>query len=81
MTRRAAQRALIAATALSYRNAGRFAWHFARGKLAADPVFGAVFARDLIPSDVRLLDLGCGQGLLMAWLLTAQALHRHGEWP
>ena len=28
-----------------------------------------------------MLDLGCGQGLLAAWLLAAGAAHRAGRWP
>lgn len=64
-----------------YRPAGRFAYYFARGKLGRDPVFAALLARDLIPEGARLLDLGCGQGLLAAWLDAAHAIHRGGQWP
>lgn len=63
-----------------YRPAGRFAYHFARGKLGRDPVFAALLARGLIPEGARLLDLGCGQGLLAAWLEAARASHRGGQW-
>ena len=31
-----------------YRSAGRFAWHFARGKLGMDPVFRHLLSRGLI---------------------------------
>ncbi|HLQ11878.1 MAG TPA: methyltransferase domain-containing protein [Steroidobacteraceae bacterium] len=64
-----------------YRPSGRFAHYFARGKLGRDPVFAALLARGLIPEDARLLDLGCGQGLLAAWLEAARASHREGQWP
>ncbi len=63
-----------------YRPSGRFAYYFARGKFAGDPVFAALLARDLIPEGARLLDLGCGQGLLAAWLDAARASHRAGQW-
>ena len=41
----AAWRALRDAAAAPYRRAGRFAWHFARGKLGRDPVFRALLER------------------------------------
>lgn len=64
-----------------YRSAGRFAWHFARGKLGGDPVFVGLLRHGLIPDNARVLDIGCGQGLLASWLLSAQALQRSGNWP
>ncbi len=64
-----------------YRPSGRFAYYFARGKLGRDPVFAALLAGGLIPEGVRLLDLGCGLGLLAAWLDAARASHRGGQWP
>jgi len=64
-----------------YRASGRFAWHFARGKLRGDPVFFGLLQHGLIPDAERLIDLGCGQGLLASWLLEARALHESGLWP
>jgi SAM-dependent methyltransferase len=64
-----------------YRAAGRFAYHFARGKLAGDPVFIDLLKLGLFPDDARILDLGCGQGLLAAWLLSARKLYDAGDWP
>jgi SAM-dependent methyltransferase len=64
-----------------YRSAGNFAWHFARGKLNGDPVFFGLLEHGLIPDAKRLIDLGCGQGLLASWLLEARALHESGNWP
>lgn len=64
-----------------YRGAGRFAYHFARGKLGGDPMFLAMLERGLIPDRARILDLGCGQGLLAAWLLAARQAWEAGEWP
>jgi SAM-dependent methyltransferase len=75
---------LVNSASAYYRAAGHFAWHFARGKLATDPVFAALLARGLLAGRSRILDLGCGQGLLAAWLLAARALHASDEphaWP
>ena len=72
---------LIAAATAPYRAAGTFAWHFAQGKLRGDPVFAGVLEQAMIPPCERLLDLGCGQGLLAAWLLAARARHMAGDWP
>lgn len=64
-----------------YRQAGRFAWHFAKGKLSGDPVFFGLLENGLIPDASRLIDLGCGQGLLASWLLEARKLYEAGIWP
>jgi SAM-dependent methyltransferase len=73
--------ALVDAASAPYRAASRFAWHFARGKLTSDPAFAAILARGLLSERARILDLGCGQGLLAAWLLAARAAYREGRWP
>lgn len=72
---------LVDAASDPYRAAGRFAWHFARGKLAGDPAFAAILRRGLLQDSARILDLGCGQGLLASWLLAAQAARLAGRWP
>jgi SAM-dependent methyltransferase len=73
--------ALVDAASAPYRAAGRFAWLFARGKLRNDPAFATILARGLLTESKRVLDLGCGQGLLASWLLAAHAAHRAGHWP
>lgn len=72
---------LIDKAAAPYRSAGRFAWGFARGKLGGDPVFVGLLERGLIPERARILDIGCGQGLLASWLLAAKAMAEQGKWP
>jgi len=65
-----------------YCGAGMFAWRFAQGKLSGDPMFTAILASDLLAGRARILDLGCGQGLLAAWLLAARALYAsERDWP
>jgi len=76
-----AWRALVSAASEPYQRAGRFAWHFARGKLRWDPVFGHLIARGLIAPRTRVLDIGCGQGLLASLLAAAAQAARQGGWP
>lgn len=75
------RRDLLAAATAPYRRAGHFARHFAKGKLGGDPAFFGLLEHGLIPDSQRLIDLGCGQGLLASWLLSARALHESGNWP
>lgn len=72
---------LVRAAAEPYRSAGRYAWLFAKGKLGGDPVFQFLLRRGLLPDRGRLLDLGCGQGLLIALLRAARDRFANGEWP
>ncbi len=72
---------LLDAASAPYRSAGRFAYYFARGKLRADPVFRAILELGLLEGRARLLDLGCGQGLLCAWLKGAERCYERGRWP
>jgi SAM-dependent methyltransferase len=72
---------LVDTAAAPYRTLGHFAWHFARGKLRVDPVFTAILKRGLIPGETRVVDLGCGQGVLLALLLAAEQRFTAGHWP
>jgi len=74
-------RNVAAAAARRYVPAGRFATRYALGKLCHDPVFAAVLAQGLIPDRARLVDLGCGQGLLFAILVAARDAFERGAWP
>jgi SAM-dependent methyltransferase len=78
----AATSALIDAASAPYRSADRFAYYLARGKLRGDPAFTGILEQGLLLRSDRILDLGCGQGLLAAWLLAARWRHAGcGEWP
>lgn len=72
---------LLDAASKPYRLAGRFAYHFARGKLRTDPVYRAILEFGLLLGRARVLDLGCGQGLLAAWLQAAESCYARGSWP
>ena len=74
-------RLLFDAATRPYVGAGRQAWHFARGKLRYDPVFFSLLRRGLLPDRGSLLDLGCGQGILLSLLKAAKEQYRAGLWP
>jgi SAM-dependent methyltransferase len=74
-------RTLHRAACEPYRRAGRFAWHFARGKLGRDPVFRSLLERGEIKPGARVVDIGCGQGLLASLLREIDRLDAHGHWP
>lgn len=63
---------VAARAAERYRPAGRFAYHFARGKLRRDPVYRAVLEGGFLPAAGTVLDLGCGGGLMLAVLAAAR---------
>jgi SAM-dependent methyltransferase len=72
---------LLAGATEPYRAAGRFAYYFARGKLHGDPAFSGILERGLLRGRASILDLGCGQGLLAAWLAAAARCWASGSWP
>jgi SAM-dependent methyltransferase len=64
--------ALIDAASAPYWATDRFGYYRARGKLRGDPAFTGILKEGLLLGSERILDLGCGQGLLAAWLVAAQ---------
>lgn len=77
----AAWRQLHHTACAPYKRAGRFAWHFARGKLGRDPVFRQLFEQGLLGSAAfaRVVDIGCGQGLLASLLDATRSVK--AQWP
>lgn len=65
----------------AYRFSGHFNYHWARGKLGGDSIFPALIEHRVFRDDAAILDLGCGRGLLPAWLLAAERLAASGHWP
>nr|WP_236589222.1 class I SAM-dependent methyltransferase [Ramlibacter aurantiacus] len=76
-----AWRQLLDLASEPYRGAGRFAWHFARGKLGMDPVFRHLLRHGLIAPGARVLDIGCGQGLLASLLRACGRGEVAHRWP
>ena len=74
-------RDLIEETAYRYLGSGMFHWEFVRGKLRHDPVYLQILRQGLLPSEGRLLDLGCGRGILLSLLLTARDRYDRGLYP
>lgn len=68
-----AWRALVHAACQPYRPVGRFPYHFAAGKLGRDPVFAELLRQGLLRPGARVLDIGCGQGVLAALLHACDA--------
>ena len=56
------------------------AWEFARGKLRGDPIYRTTLFGGVLPSGGTLLDIGCGQGLMLALLADAHR-DRTAPWP
>jgi SAM-dependent methyltransferase len=74
-------RPVFEAATRPYRAAGRYTWNLAKGKLRLDPVFHALLRRGLLPDGGSLVDLGCGQGVLLSLLKAARDQYAAGRWP
>lgn len=59
---------LVDRAARPYLDTGYPQWEFVRGKLRLDPVYLRLVTSGLLPSRGRLVDLGCGRGILLALL-------------
>ncbi|HEX7156526.1 MAG TPA: class I SAM-dependent methyltransferase [Burkholderiaceae bacterium] len=75
------KRRLLDDAAAPYRATGTFNYRWARSKLGHDPMFTALIELAIFPDGARVLDLGCGRGLLAAWFLAAERLAAQGRWP
>ncbi len=76
-----AQLAICRRASRPYLEADRYAYYFARCKLAADPLFTDLLLSGALSGCQHVVDLGCGQGLLTAWLHAAQTQRFEGDWP
>jgi uncharacterized protein (DUF2062 family) len=76
-----AEAALLEEAARRYLDTGLFHWEFVRGKLHYDPLYFHLLRDGLLPVDGRLLDLGCGRGILFALLDAAHVQADRGLYP
>lgn len=67
------RRETIEAVSRRYRQTGPFNWEYVRGKLRGDPLYFAVVDGETLPPAGRLVDLGCGRGILLALLAEGRA--------
>jgi uncharacterized protein (DUF2062 family)/SAM-dependent methyltransferase len=72
---------LLDAAAGRFVDEGVAAWEFAHGKLRNDPVYLDILRKGVLPDAGTLVDLGCGQGLMLALLVAARDAWRRNEWP
>ncbi len=56
-------------------------WEFARAKLRTDPVYRHALLGGVLPSGGVLVDVGCGQGLMLTLLIETASRVRAGTWP
>src|SRR5689334_10567573 len=73
-------KALLDMASAPYRTTGYIRYQWVRGKLRGDPIFKALLEHTVFPDNARVLDLGCGKGLLAAWLLAAEKLAASDMW-
>jgi SAM-dependent methyltransferase/uncharacterized protein (DUF2062 family) len=73
--------ALVKSASDRYLSSGITAWEFARAKLRNDPVYRQAVTAGLLPVQGALLDIGCGQGLLLAIVAAAREAGLAGTWP
>jgi uncharacterized protein (DUF2062 family)/2-polyprenyl-3-methyl-5-hydroxy-6-metoxy-1,4-benzoquinol methylase len=64
---------LTEATANRYLASSHFDWEFVRAKLRRDPLYRSVFARLESIASGRIVDLGCGRGIVLSLLATAES--------
>jgi len=73
--------ALLEEAACRYLEPGILDWEFVRGKLRYDPLYFNLLRRGFLPAEGRLLDLGCGRGILFSLLLAAHERLAQGKYP
>jgi uncharacterized protein (DUF2062 family)/trans-aconitate methyltransferase len=73
--------ALLEESACHYLKPGMLHWEFVRGKLRHDPIYFSLLREGLLPPEGKLLDLGCGRGIVFALILGAREQWAKGKYP
>ena len=68
---------VVERAAARYAPAGRFDFHFVKGKLSGDPLYRGIVETVALPREGRLVDVGCGRGILLALLAEARGVAGH----
>jgi uncharacterized protein (DUF2062 family) len=71
---------LVERAADRYLGQSLMAWEYGRSKLFRDPIYKTLVCDGAMPSGGTLVDVGCGQGLMLA-VLVAAADAAEDEWP
>jgi uncharacterized protein (DUF2062 family) len=71
---------LVERAADRYLGQSLLAWEYGRSKLFRDPIYKTLVCDGVLPSGGTLVDVGCGQGLMLS-LLVAAADTPDDEWP
>jgi uncharacterized protein (DUF2062 family) len=64
-----------------YVGASIVAWEFARGKMRGDPIYRATLCGGLLRPGHTIVDVGCGQGLMLSLLAEARHDLAIAAWP
>ncbi len=72
--RSTAFRQLLEEVSRRYTSSGILHWEFVRGKLNYDPFYRQLLDANILPRHGRLVDLGCGRGILLSMLRSAATL-------
>jgi uncharacterized protein (DUF2062 family)/trans-aconitate methyltransferase len=72
--------ALLEEASFPYLESGMLDWEFVRGKLRHDPLYFNLLRRGFLPPAGRLLDLGCGRGILFSLLIAARKQVEAGQY-
>ncbi|MEN3337080.1 MAG: hypothetical protein V7647_756 [Acidobacteriota bacterium] len=72
--------ALVSRAADRYVSTSITAWEFARAKLRGDPIYRHVLLQGSALGGQTLVDIGCGQGLMLALLVEAATAADSGTW-
>jgi SAM-dependent methyltransferase len=78
---RDAEARLLRDAARRFSGAGLGPWAFASLKLRIDPIYRELLRQGMLPTSGLIADLGCGQGLTLSVIRSAQRQHERRQFP